>query len=192
MRESSPGPSRPGARRLLSRRVRATLPLADGERMNPCLSQALTVAALALPGPSLSRRPRRRQKKVVLSAWESGPSGLVAWPDLRVGVFASDSESPRLAVPVEHATLRARATGSPARRGISNHDRQEEGSHLLGSRARVASGGPEMRPVAGHAFLGRTRHGGLGPGHLRVHGRALSAKTCVRHGTYESCSTTSG
>ena len=34
--------------------------------MNPYLSQTLTVAALALPGPSLSLRPRRRQKKAAL------------------------------------------------------------------------------------------------------------------------------
>jgi hypothetical protein len=87
----------------------------------------------------------------------------VTWPDLRVGVSASDSESSRLAVPVEHATLRARATGSPARRGISNHDRQEEeGSHLPGLRPRVASGGPEMRPLAFHGSWARHRRGGLG------------------------------
>ena len=29
-----------------------------------------------------------------LSAWESVPSGPVTWPDLRVGVFASDRERP--------------------------------------------------------------------------------------------------
>jgi hypothetical protein len=56
------GARRPGARLLLYWRERALLP----ERMNPYLSQTLTVAALALPGPSLSLRPRRRQKKAAL------------------------------------------------------------------------------------------------------------------------------
>jgi hypothetical protein len=32
-----------------------------------------------------------------LSAWESVPSGPVAWPDLRVGVSASDREGPLVA-----------------------------------------------------------------------------------------------
>jgi hypothetical protein len=36
--------------------------LVDGERVNPYLNPTLTVAALALPGPSLSLRPRRRHK----------------------------------------------------------------------------------------------------------------------------------
>jgi hypothetical protein len=44
--------------------------LADGERMKPHLRQTPTVALLHFPGPSLSLRPRRRQKKVALSAWE--------------------------------------------------------------------------------------------------------------------------
>ena len=81
--DRSPGAHRPGARRLLHWRERATSPwgfilspsatlrvagpslpgpvLADGERMDPRLSQTLTVTPLALPGPSLSLRPRRRQ-----------------------------------------------------------------------------------------------------------------------------------
>jgi hypothetical protein len=36
--------------------------LADGERVNPRLSPTPAVAGLALPGPSLSLRPRRRQQ----------------------------------------------------------------------------------------------------------------------------------
>ena len=129
------------------------------------------------PVHPLDPRPRRRQKKVVLSAWESGPSGPVAWPDLRGGVFASDRG--RLLATAVNGPLMAPVSpqGSPPCRApntsgtryrlscpagyISNHDRQEEeGSHLLGLRAQVASGGPEMRPVAGHEFLERTRHGG--------------------------------
>jgi hypothetical protein len=77
-----------GPRRLLHWRERATFPwglilspsatlrveaksarpvLAGGERANLHLSPTLTVAALALPGPSLSLRPRRRQSHLIRS-----------------------------------------------------------------------------------------------------------------------------
>ena len=59
--DSSPGVRRPGARRL---------PVLARPR-HPYLSHSRTVAALALPGPSLSLRPRRTQMKVEPSAWEA-------------------------------------------------------------------------------------------------------------------------
>jgi hypothetical protein len=64
-KSSREAPRRPGSR--ASQPARSVL--ADGERVNPHLSQTLTVAALALPGPSLSLRPRRRQLKAAVSAW---------------------------------------------------------------------------------------------------------------------------
>jgi hypothetical protein len=83
--------------------------------------------------------------------------------------------SPRGSSSTPSSTQNGRATGSPARSGISNHDRpEEEGSHLPGLRAPVASGGPEMQPVVRLASWLRLRPGGLGAGCLRVYGRAVA------------------
>ena len=83
--------------------------------------------------------------------------------------------SPRGSSSTPSSTQNGRATGSPARSGISNHDRpEEEGSHLPGLRAPVAPGGPEMQPVVRLASWPRLRPEGLGAGCLRVYGRAVA------------------
>jgi len=87
----------------------------------------------------------------------------------------SDRESPRLVVDTIEQAKRTCYRLLGTRSGISNHDRpEEEGSHLPGLRAPVASGGPEMQPVVRLASWPRLRPEGLGAGCLRVYGRAVA------------------